>query len=150
MSFEYPKHVRFECERCALCCGDSEDRSRWILLLKGEADRISEMSSLGVDEFAERIEGSEPYIYRMRKTTDRKCVFLKDNSCSIYWIRPLICRFYPFQLKNLGDDRYIFEYTDECPGIGKGPTLKKAFFRQLFREFVGSMSRNGESYDAFT
>ena len=146
MSFEYPKHVSFECERCALCCGDTEKKSRSILLLKGEADRISEKNLLGLNEFAEKIEGLEPYTYRMRKTEDRKCVFLKDNSCSIYQIRPLICRFYPFQLKNPGNDRYVIEYTDECPGIGKGPKLKKAFFRQLFREFTGSMSKNKKSY----
>jgi len=150
LSFEYPTHVSFECERCALCCGDTEYKSRWIVLLKEEADRISEMNSVGLDEFAERIEGFEPYIFRMRKTMHRKCVFLKDNSCSIYRIRPLICRFYPFQLKNPENNKYIFEYTDECPGIGKGPKLGKAFFEELFREFTDSMKKNRRRYDAST
>ena len=142
MSFEYPQHVSFECDRCGLCCGDTEYRSRWIVLLEGEAIRISEMNFLGLDEFAEKIEGFEPYVYRMRKTEERKCVFLEDDSCSIYQIRPLICRFYPFELKNPGKNRYVFDYTDECPGIGKGLQLKKAFFEQLFREFKDSMKNN--------
>ena len=150
MRFEYPEHVRYECERCALCCGDREYRSRSILLLKGEADRISGKSLLGLDEFAEKIRGLEPYNYRMRKTKDGKCVFLRDNSCSIYPIRPLICRFYPFQLKNPRDGEYVFEYTHECPGVGKGPQLRKDFFEELFGEFVDSMMENGESYDRFT
>lgn len=142
MSFEYPKHVRFRCERCALCCGDTEDKVRSILLLKTEADRISKKTLIGLDKFAEKIEGFEPYIYQMRKTEDGKCVFLRDNSCSIYQIRPLICRFYPFQLKNLPNNRYAFTYTDECPGIGKGPQLKRDFFERLFGNSMELMREN--------
>ena len=100
------------------------------------------MNSLNLDEFAEKIEGFEPYVYRMTKTEERKCVFLEDDSCSIYQVRPLICRFYPFELKNPGKNRYVFDYTDECPGIGKGPKLKKAFFEHLFKEFKDSMKNN--------
>ena len=86
----------------------------------------------------------------MKKSRNRKCVFLKGNSCSIYQIRPLICRFYPFQLKNPRKKRHVFEYTDECPGIGKGPLLKKTFFEHLFRRFMDSMEKNRESSDVFT
>lgn len=83
---------------------------------------------------AEEIKGFEPYVYAMRKTEEEKCFFLKDKSCTIYLMRPLVCRFYPFPLKNLGNNRYVFEYTEECPGIGKGPRLKKSFFETLFQE----------------
>jgi len=113
-----------------------------ILLLKSEADHISETASMGPDEFAEKIEGFEPYVYQMRKTNDGKCVFLKDDSCSIYQMRPLICRFYPFQIDNIGNNRYDFTYTDECPGIGEGPQLRKNFFKRLFDEFMKSMRKN--------
>jgi len=108
--------------------------------LKTEADRISRKTSIGIDEFAEKIEGSEPYVYRMRKTEDGKCLFLKENSCSVYRVRPLICRFYPFQLKNPRNRGYAFSHTDECPGIGKGPLLRREFFGKLFRELVESTS----------
>jgi Fe-S-cluster containining protein len=128
--------------RCALCCGDTEDKVRSILLLKAEADRISKRALISLDRFAEKIEGFEPYIYQIRKTEDGKCVFLKDNSCSIYKIRPLICRFYPFQLKNLRTNRYTFTYTDECPGIGNGPQLKREFFERLFEKFMELMKAN--------
>jgi len=56
----------------------------------------------------------------MRKTEDGRCIFLKGDSCSIYSIRPLICKFYPFELRRTGKGRFIFTYTDECPGIGGG------------------------------
>ena len=142
MSFDYPKHVRFRCVRCARCCGDTKDKIRSILLLKIEADHVSKRTLMDLDMFAEKIEGFQPYIYQMRKTEDGKCVFLKDNSCSIYLIRPLICRFYPFQLKNLGNNRYAFAYTHECSGIGEGPQLKRDFFEKFFGKFIGLMREN--------
>jgi len=141
LTFKYPKHVRFVCKRCAKCCGDTEERVRQILLLKIEAERISQRTLKGICEFAEKIEGSEPYVYRMKKTDDGKCVFLKDNLCSIYPARPLICRFYPFQLKNIGNGRFVFTYTDECPGIGDGSQLKRSFFQKLFQESVKTMPK---------
>jgi Fe-S-cluster containining protein len=97
---------------------------------------------MGPDKFAEKIEDFEPYTYRMRKTTGGKCVFLKDKTCAIYQTRPLICRFYPFQLKNPRNNRYAFTYTNECPGIGKGPQLKRNFFEKLFDEFTELMREN--------
>ena len=142
MEFNYPRNVRFKCERCALCCGDARNRVRSILLLKIETDYISRKTSKSPDEFAEKVEGFEPYTYRMKKTNDGKCLFLKDNSCSIYETRPLICRFYPFQLKNIRTDRYAFEYTTECPGIGKGSKVKKRFFERLFKALTELVNKN--------
>jgi len=140
LSFEYPKHVRFRCMRCALCCGDTEDKIRSVLLLEIEAERVSQKTLKVIGEFAEKIGDSEPYIYRMKKT-DEKCVFLKDDSCSIYQIRPLICRFYPFELQNIRN-RPMFTYTNECPGIGRGPQLKRGFFEKLLRESMKLMEEN--------
>jgi Fe-S-cluster containining protein len=145
MEFDYPRNVRFRCLKCALCCGDTKNRVRSILLLKIETDCISQKTSKSLDDFAEKVEGFEPYVYRMKKTDDGKCVFLKDNSCSIYETRPLICRFYPFQLKNIRTDRYSFEYTTECSGIGKGPQLEKRFFERLFKTLIELVNKDSST-----
>jgi Fe-S-cluster containining protein len=113
--------------------------------LKIEAERISRNTSKNIEVFAEKIKGSEPYAYRMKKNTEGKCVFLKDNLCMIYEARPLICRFYPFQLENKGDNKFAFTYTSECPGIGKGPRLKRNFFEKLFKESAKIMTEDAEN-----
>jgi len=137
MSCTYPKNIRFKCDRCTLCCGDTENRKRSILLLETEAQLISKKTSMKINDFAETTEGFEPYIYKIKKRTeDGKCVFLEENFCSIYSLRPLICVFYPFQLENVGHGRYTFLYTSECLGIGKGEELKKSFFQNLFQVFL--------------
>ena len=142
MEFDYPRNVRFKCLRCALCCGDARNRVRSILLLRIEVERILQKTLKSVDDFAKKTEGFEPYVYRMEKTKDGKCIFLKDNICSIYHIRPLICMFYPFEVKEVGSNRYVFAYTDECPAIGKGSKLKKGYFERLFKKFIELMNKN--------
>ncbi|MCW4015507.1 MAG: YkgJ family cysteine cluster protein [Candidatus Bathyarchaeota archaeon] len=140
--FEYPKDVGFVCNGCAQCCGDTEDTVRCILLLKTDAERISNKTLLDINEFAEQVSGCEPYIYKMKKPEDGKCFFLENNRCTIYEIRPLICRFYPFKLDNLGNNRYIFSYTNKCEGIGKGPHHKKVFFENLFNEATNAIDES--------
>jgi Fe-S-cluster containining protein len=115
---------------------------RTILLLKSEAQRISQKTSKSIDEFAEKTEGFEPYIYQMKKTGNGKCVFLKNNLCSIYGIRPLICLFYPFELKEDRSGRYAFAYTSECPAIGNGSQLKRIYFDRLFQKLMKTMKKN--------
>jgi Fe-S-cluster containining protein len=110
--------------------------------LKTDVDRISNKTLLDSHEFAEEISGFKPYLYQMRKNKDGKCYFLRNNLCTIYKIRPLICRFFPFQLKNLGNNRYSFSYTKNCPGIGKETQLKKVFFESLFSKFITAMEEN--------
>lgn len=136
VSFDYPRRVCFQCLRCALCCGDTETRVRHVLLLKREAELISEVTSRSIDAFATEVEGREPYVYEMRKTRkEGKCIFLEDNRCDIYLSRPLICRFYPFELRLTSNRRQEFRYTEECPGIGRdGQPLEKGFFESLLRQ----------------
>lgn len=139
LSFDYPKCVHFVCERCALCCGDTQSRDRTILLLKLEADRISKKTLMNVKEFAEEVEEHDPYVYQVKKTVDGKCVFLNEKTCTIYSVRPLICRFYPLELKEAGIGLHVFSYTDECPSIGKGPQLRRGYFKKLFDELENTM-----------
>jgi len=142
LKFTYPEGLRFKCTKCALCCVDTENRVRTILLLKTEAERIAEKTEMRLESFAEEVVGFEPYVYMMRKNADGKCVFLNKNLCAIYIDRPLICRFYPFELKETSDGAYTFAYTEECPGIGKGNPLRRSFFEKLFKRFRELMAEN--------
>jgi uncharacterized protein len=142
ISFEYPRGVSFICQKCSQCCSDTKDKERNILLLKTDVECISNETFLNINEFAKEISGFEPYRFHMRKIEEGKCFFLKDNRCSIYKIRPLICRFYPFQLQNIGKNKYAFSHTPNCNGIGKGAQLNRSFFENLFITFLKTMEQN--------
>lgn len=134
-SYSYPRHLPFECIRCATCCMDTKTHVRRVLLLKGETKHISTVSRKPTEEFTVEVVGHEPYAYEIKKTLeDKKCIFLDGNSCRIYAIRPLVCRFYPFQLSKEKGQKYNFSATPECPGVGRGKILKKEFFENLFRQ----------------
>ena len=134
VKFEYPASVRFRCVKCGICCGDTEEKNRRILLLPQEAEQIEKTALQSTERFAVKINGVEPYNYEMKKRVeDGKCIFLENDRCTIYAARPLICRFYPFELKSSCDGRYSFLFTEECPGIGKGGILGKDYFRKIFR-----------------
>jgi len=134
VNFEYPAALRFQCTKCGICCGDTQEKIRHILLLSAEAEQIATATSQPITHFAVQVEGKAPYGYEMKKTLKNgKCVFLAQNRCTIYALRPLICRFYPFELKMAANRKYQFLCTDECPSIGKGKVLGKNYFEELFQ-----------------
>jgi Fe-S-cluster containining protein len=133
VDFTCPNNVFFECSKCGLCCGDTREKTRHILLLASEANLISTKTFLPKQEFAKETMGKTPYCYEMKKADEGKCVFLKENQCSIYDLRPLICRFYPFELKFDADKNlHVFNFTFECPTIGKGKLVTLKDFEELF------------------
>ena len=45
VDFTYPVNIKFECNRCGLCCGDTKQKTRHILLLEAEAKKIAAHTS---------------------------------------------------------------------------------------------------------
>lgn len=60
-------------------------------------------------------------VYFFYYTKGQKCVYLKDNQCSIYEYRPYACRTYPFSYehnaKNISFDDLCPEFSDEKDGL---------------------------------
>lgn len=133
MKFTCPNNIKFECIKCGLCCGDTEQKTRRILLLQTEAQKIAAETSQPLISFSDKINDNQPYCFEMKKTSEGKCFFLKDNKCSIYEVRPIICVFYPFELKLPPNERkYVFDFTPECPGINQGKAFRLKDFEKLF------------------
>ena len=146
MKFQYPENLRFTCLKCGLCCGDTRRRKRHILLLRIEVERISALKGRQISDFAKKVWHKFPYVFEMRKLRESgKCVFLKDNECTIYSERPIICRFYPFEMRELETGTLVFRHTDECPGIGKGDLLFADYFHKLFQLAITSAKIEGRS-----
>ena len=146
MDFDYPTTVRFHCTKCGICCGDTEEKTRHIILLKTEAEQIAKTTTQPISKFAVKIKSKAPYVYEMKKRAeDGKCVFLEKNSCTIYPLRPLICRFYPFELKSAHSGKHQFLFTEECPGINTGRMLSANYFRKMFRL---AQAKHGQTADS--
>lgn len=134
----YPENVSFNCSKCGLCCGDTSKKTRHVLLPLVDAQRIAAITNQPIDNFADPVSGKEQYVYEMKKIAKGKCIFLRDNKCTIYENRPLICRFYPFELQTNSKGVYTFAPTNECTGISSGEgknaqRLSRRYFEDLLK-----------------
>lgn len=103
-------------------------------MLESEVQEIREQTKLDIDTFCSEIVDKQPYIFEMKISND-KCFFLNNNGyCDIYNSRPLICRFYPFELKfDTEQQTYLFAATEECPALNQGSKrLTQTDFKLLF------------------
>ncbi|MFH0961867.1 MAG: YkgJ family cysteine cluster protein [archaeon] len=129
MTGELPE-VSFECTVCADCCKDVPGHRRRILILGNEIAAIERESRLERKAFSRRSGRRDSYKYRMKKTGG-SCFFLgADRLCRIYRKRPLVCRFYPFELSPDGN----WGVSRSCEGIGCGEKVQEKHFKGLVSE----------------
>jgi Fe-S-cluster containining protein len=143
--FHYPKNLAFTCNDCGICCGDTNQKTRHILLTQKDAQQVVIHAKQPIAVFAVEIHNQAPYIYEIKKQPETgKCVFHQNSQCTIYVARPLICRFYPFQLSTDETGTFVFTETDECPQIkpctSKSKKLSRKLFEQLLQQAHESLS----------
>ena len=128
----YPSKLRWTCIRCTNSCRDVPRRKRKILLTGRDVERIAMATRHDQEQFSYAVDGHSPYERRMRMVRG-SCLFLEGCKCSIYRIRPLICRFYPFSLTPSMDGGFRIKFDPACSGIGRGLARDERFFSSLAR-----------------
>jgi len=110
----------FSCKCCGKCCSGADNE---VLVSPEEIEVLMKGTHLSFTDIA------EPYPewleekgmnftfgWVLRRGEDGNCMFLKDNRCTVYQIRPHICRTYPFMLD--GDRLIVSECDGFLPGRG--------------------------------
>ena len=118
----YDKGLNFTCTQCGNCCTGAPG---YVYVTLDEVKRIS--------AFLGRSDGtlSPQHLRRVGRryslTEDKKsgdCCFLKTENgkrmCSIYPVRPLQCRTWPFWDINLESPEAWDEAAQGCPGMNQG------------------------------
>lgn len=118
----YERKLRFKCQRCATFCCKLGGPS----LTKKDVEQIE---SVGYDisrfiEPTKRQYGNFSFMPSAVKTKkDGSCIFLRVNKrrntyeCSIYDIRPVLCRLYPFDFKRINDNSLLLKIIQCCKGL---------------------------------
>jgi len=114
--------VKFECQKgCSNCC-----KSGGVVHISEEdVTNISKYIKISRDEFWKKyttIEGKKIYL-KEQEIDD--CIFLKDDKCTIYPVRPTQCRTFPFWPQNVKSEKRWKMVMDECPGISEGEEFTK-------------------------
>jgi uncharacterized protein len=64
----------------------------------------------------------------MKSKEDTTCIFYREG-CSIYSVRPIACRLFPFRVEeetlSNGDMLLSINFNPTCPGIGKGKSVDR-------------------------
>ncbi len=106
------------CDECGGGCCTGE--SGYIWTKRHEIELMAEFVKLSVDEFATMYLRKVKHRYSLREkklsSDNYACIFFDDttNRCSIYPVRPLQCRTFPFWEQFKTDEQ---EVRKECPGI---------------------------------
>ncbi|MCI9063346.1 MAG: YkgJ family cysteine cluster protein [Clostridia bacterium] len=114
------------CSNCvgnnSTCCSDMSVDSP--MLLPNEVEAISKKMKIGKDEFCNKINLSKinndyslKDLYQMKRDDkNNSCYFYKNNQCTIYDIRPIDCRIFPYDIKLEKDGNYYLVYykSDKC------------------------------------
>jgi uncharacterized protein len=108
--------IRFECSQCGKCCNGAPGI---IIILDNEIELIADFLEIDRQVFIERC--LYPYLdnFSIREDETGRCIFF-ENGCSIYPVRPLQCRTFPFWFTNLRSEEAWSEVLKTCPGTGKG------------------------------
>ena len=119
----YKRNFRFKCKRCAtFCCklGGPNLTEKDVQQLK--------KAGYATDNFLEpttkRESNSAPKMQsRLGKRDDGSCIFLRFNNrlkiykCSIYDVRPVLCRMYPFDFERIDSNSFMLKFIPCCRGL---------------------------------
>jgi len=134
MSF-HQKHLRFRCQRCAtFCCKLGGPK-----LTQRDIERIRQAGH-PVEDFLQplsnnKFKGLPIMCGNLKNREDGSCIFLKFDEekriyeCSIYNIRPALCRLYPFDFEKVGPYSLVLKLIPCCRGLNDphGELVNKEF-----------------------
>jgi Fe-S-cluster containining protein len=119
----YIAGLHFACQQCGDCCSGPQEGVIWIS--KPEIQLLAKHLGLDASELRKKYLKRIGFRYSIKENPCSKdCVFLVSingqKSCTIYNVRPMQCRNWPFWPANLNspDDWNIA--AKKCPGINKG------------------------------
>ena len=119
--------IGFSCTRCGTCCRGTEGDANLVMISPDELDCLALETGQDAATIAEPYPdcidtgdgGSITFEWCIRRNGSG-CTFLQDDRCTVYSVRPWICRTYPFMLD---DERLMIS---PCGGIGQDISPEEA------------------------
>jgi Fe-S-cluster containining protein len=117
----YKDGLKFSCTQCGKCCTGEPG---YIWVSDEEIDKLAANRGMKRNEFV------AVYTYRakgkvsLREKAAGDCVFYdSDRGCTVYSVRPVQCRTWPFWESNLTTPEEWANTEAICPGSGEGKLI---------------------------
>ena len=106
--------AQIDCTQCANCCRVSE-----VGITDRDIEKLAKFLGMTKEEFlSDSTQRDEAGDLILRKT-EKGCVFLKDNLCTVYEARPQNCANFPHLVRGTGSiDSRMWQFVDRaefCP-----------------------------------
>jgi Fe-S-cluster containining protein len=133
----YGDGLRFTCSQCGNCCTGGPG---FVWASDQEVARLAQHLALSVDEtlrrYCRKVGGRVSFNENRNARGEYDCVFLKEErieqrqgdelvvhvrrSCTVYPVRPLQCRTWPFWESNLSNEAIWAASSQRCHGMNRG------------------------------
>ena len=138
--FFYSAGLRFSCARCSTCC---RKESGFVYLSENDLSALAQELQMEYADFVNMWCRWVPFErgrerLSLREKSNYDCIFWKsgsagDDGCSVYNVRPLQCRTFPFWDYVLGSQQAWTNAGKDCPGIGSGEYHEAEKIKNLLR-----------------
>lgn len=117
----YEQGLKFTCTQCGNCCSGDPG---YVWATKEEIARISEFLGRTDQWLDKKHLRRVGFRYSLTERPDGDCIFLTRDKgkvgCSIYPVRPLQCRTWPFWTTNVASADAWARTSQNCPGMNNG------------------------------
>lgn len=122
----YAEGLRFSCTRCAACCSGPPG---YVWFDDAQGQTMADYLKMSLADFrrffAHTVGGRWTLNEKRSPLGSYDCVFLRRDgdanpTCSIYPVRPLQCRTWPFWPENLKGPPAWRALAQRCPGVAAG------------------------------
>jgi len=128
INIETPVHFKCQ-EDCSNCCTSAGGT---VIISDKDIQRISKYLKISIQEFIKKYTHEEGTSICLVDKNNTDCIFLADHKCTIYPVRPIQCKTFPFWPQNLKSEKRWNIIMDECPGIGEGPAFSRQDIEDVF------------------
>jgi hypothetical protein len=111
-------NLKFRCKRCGYCC-TRHGQYAYLFVTKKDVDQLAAALNIPAKSFKEkytRVSGRKRTLIFKK----RVCPFYLNNSCTVYYARPVQCSSWPYWKENIRKNRFVPSLKRICPGIKSG------------------------------
>jgi hypothetical protein len=107
-------HAAIDCRQCAECCRVTD-----VQIVQRDIDHLARFLGISEKRFLEAYTTLDAEGALILRRTDKGCVFLDGNDCTVYEARPGNCERFPHLLRGAGSlESRMWEFADRgtyCP-----------------------------------
>lgn len=142
----YQNGLKFECQGSGKCC-TSHGEYGFVFLTLEDRQRMAKHLGIPTRKFTQDYcQKTQGYFHLREEAGKPDCMFLKKKRCSIYAVRPVQCRTWPFWPEVLNAKTWSKEVATFCPGVGKGKIHKPEEIERISAEQAkGELSLHREA-----